>query len=486
MRHYQLTAHGKRVISAVALGTTLIGINLWLTGCGGGSASSAAGGSVLGTRAAISGTVTAPADVSRAATERTRGALVPVDGGTVTLINLDNGQTEGTTSTNSAGQYSFETAHADTNYEIKCTKKVSGGTMTLSAIVSTDSDTTDGTESRPLDPDSTVAAVVAKDQAEAMKAAAPNAVVHDLAGVANEMEAKRKEIQAPPPDLTKIEAVTAAGAELKQEVVANGSYIGTATSNHGEIQLGALLKDGKFFVLALPPKQESSSAGATKKARTRGDDPNDKGNGGDKGNGSGNNGDGSGNGNNGGGQHQSDGTDYAFGTVSPEGVLFAQTKDGTKITGVFVGKVGKGTYSSPDGDHGTWSLKKTKSSFAGLYVGTHSGRDAGEDHDNTGAFAALLLDDGSFFLAGDDPQSSGMNVVGTGTYTDAGVLTISFQNGDGGENRGTTTATAEIHGDELNGTWSNSKGGGGTWNGTRHEVKLTVFQALTLSAAPKL
>ncbi len=481
MQHFYLSDHGKRVVSAVAFGVSLIGINLWLAGCGGGAAAVASGGTG-GTRAAISGTVVAPADVSRAAKERTRGELVPVSDGTVTLVNLDNGQTEGTTSTNSAGQYSFETAHANTNYEIRCTKAVTGGTMTLSAIVSTDSDTMDGTETRPLNPDSTVAAVVAKTQAEAIKAADPTAAVHDLASIANEMETKRKEIQAPPPDLTKTESVASAGTELKQEVVANGSYIGTAVGGKATLRLGALIKDGKFFVLGIPEKT-AATTGGSKKAQTRAaDDP--KGNGDNKGN---NSGSGQENQGSGGGPHNNgDGTGYAFGTVTPEGVLSAHTKDGTKLTGVFVGKVGKGIWTSPSGESGTWSLAKTTGNFAGLYVGTHTGRDSGESHDNTGAFAALLLDDGSFFLAGDDAQSDGMSVIGTGTYTDASVLTITFANGDGGASNGTTTATAEIHGDELSGTWSSSKGGRGTWNGTRREVRLDLLRGLTPPPAPKL
>jgi hypothetical protein len=466
MRHFAMSGRGK--FSACALGATLVGINLWLTGCGGGG-SAITGGSGGGTRAAISGTVTAPADVTRAAKERTRAELVPVAGGAVTLINLDNGQTEGTTSTNSAGQYSFETALADTNYEIKCTKEVDGGTMTLSAIVSTDSDTTDGTESRPLTPDSTVAAEVAKDQAEAIKSADPNAIIHDLAGIADEMEQKRKEIQAPPPDLTKIESVAAAGAELKQEVTPSGSYIGTAVGGTETIRLGALVKDGKFFMLGL---KES----ATKKARTRNEDPN---NGNSGGNGNENQGAGGGPHH----EHEDDGTRYAFGTVTPEGIVFAQTKNGTKITGVFVGKVGKGVWESPEGESGTWSLEKTTNEFAGLYVGTHTGTEASSGHTNTGAFAALLLDDGSFFLAGDDEQSHGMKVMGTGTYSATGELTITFNSGGNGGTE-TLTANAHITGDELSGTWSSSLGESGTWNGTRHEVRLAHLQALTPPPAP--
>lgn len=469
MRHFALSGRG--MFSACALGATLVGVNLWLVGCGTGG-SAATGGSLVigGTRAAISGTVTAPADVTRAAKERVRAELVPVADGAVTLINLDNGQTEGTTSTNSAGQYSFETAHANTNYEIKCTKEVDGGTMTLSAIVFTDNDPADGTETRPLDPDSTVAAEVAKDQAEAIKAADPNAVIHDLAGIADEMEQKRKEIQAPPPDLTKMESVAAAGAELKLEVAPNGSYIGTAVGGKETIRLGALIKDGKFFLLALAEKS-SSSESTTKKARTRGEDPNNSGNDGE-------------NQGAGGGHHQeSDGTDYAFGVVSLEGVLFAQAKDGTKLTGVFVGKVGKGVWSSPDGDSGTWSLEKTTNPFAGLYVGTHTGTEAGSGHTNTGAFAALLFEDGTFALAGDDERSSGMKVVGTGTYDATGTLTITFNDSNDGGN-GNFTANAHITGDDLSGTWSSSDGESGTWNGTRHEVRLAHLQALTPPNTP--
>lgn len=473
MRHYLLSGRG--MLSACTLGATLVGVNLWLVGCGtGGSAITGGGAVVAGTRAAISGTVTAPADVTRAAKERTRAELVPVADGAVTLINIDNGQTEGTTSTNSAGQYSFETARADTNYEIKCTKEVDGGTMTLSAIVSTDSDPADGTETRPLDPDSTVAAEVAKDQVEAIKAADPNAIIHDLAGIAEEMELKRKEIQAPPPDLTKIESVVAAGAKLKQEVTPNGSYIGTAVGGKENIRLGALIKDGKFFLLGLTDKPASTKS-ATKKARTRGEDPNDKGN--ENGNGSENQGGGDRP------QREDDGTSYAFGTVTLEGIVFAQTKDGTKLTGVFVGKVGKGIWVSPKGESGTWSLEKTTNELAGLYAGTHSGTESGSERTNTGAFAALLFNDGTFVLAGDDAMSSGMHIVGTGTYDATGALTISFNDSNDGGN-GNFTANAHITGDDLSGTWSSSDGESGTWSGTRREVRLAYLQSLTPPNTP--
>lgn len=96
MRHFAWLGHRK--LSACMLGATLIGANMRIAGYRTDALEVTGDSVVKGKRPAISRTVTNPVHVSRASTERTRADLVPVNDSKLNLSNLDDKQTEGTTS----------------------------------------------------------------------------------------------------------------------------------------------------------------------------------------------------------------------------------------------------------------------------------------------------------------------------------------------------------------------------------------------------
>jgi hypothetical protein len=377
----------------------------------------------------------------------------------VTLTNVDSGQTTGTTTTDGSGNYSFPTLTPGANYEIQATKPVTGGTLTLSAIL-TPLDSTP--HQRNLDPDSTVAAQAAKEGHDALKTADPTGANGDLETVAMELEHRRKEMNAPPPDLTNPDAVKQASDDLKQQNAADGTYYGNYSGDDSGT-IAALIKNGHFYMVTLPktpatkaagrvdlppapPTLTAPASGADNSAATNGE------------------------------KH------IAIGMVDANGVLTAHTPT-IKISGIFSGNVGSGTWMTADGTRkGTWQLNKLTDPLSGLYVGHHSttldmppappinggtpppppgGQSAGTGQG--GDFAVLVLDDHSLVVFVGNSHSDLVQLTGTGTVDSSGAVQYTITDGK----TFTITGMGQITGNQITGTYSTAANETGQFTGTR-------------------
>ena len=481
-----------------------------LQGCGGGSASTG-----TTTRAALTGTVTAPQSQTRGAkSTRDTDPLIPVQGASVSLVNLDDptttgGSVVGTTTTGANGSYSFPTVVPGTNYKIEATKAIGGRTLKLDAIVTAPAaDTGSGSvPSAPvahdLTPTSTVAAVTTLQQIAVLKSVDPTAKNSNLQAIADDLAKKRDDAHLPPPDLTDPNAVAAAVTTLKQSAAPQGSYAGTAVTTAaaagstgdtvGETNRLAAQIDvaGKFFLIAMPGDKTSTTATGS------------NGNGGSTGS----------NGNDTGTSSGKDNSDFAIGTVTADGIVNATTKNGkVRITGLFTGGIGVGTWSQTDGSaSGTWSLTLLTKTYSGLYAGKHytdvqstnqgsnsgnganstsggnggngangSGSNGGNGNGDTGGsssggsnggsgngnggsndFALVVLDDGTCYIMGSN-GSGNQPIIGTGTVSSAGVLAFQIKNQDGT----VVTGTGQIDtAHKVTGTYSDTSGEQGHFAG---------------------
>ena len=504
-------------------GLALGGAALALQGCGGGS-------SATGTtpRAALTGTVTAPQSQTRGV-KSTRDAdpLVPVAGASVSLVNLDDtttagGSIAGTTTTGANGSYSFPTVIPGTNYKIEATKAIGNKTLKLDAIVTAPAaDTGSGSGAAPpapvahdLTPTSTVAAVTTLQQIAVLKSVDPTAKNNNLQAIADDLAKKRDDAHLPPPDLTDPDAVAAAVTTLKQSAAPIGSYAGTATTTvaaagsngdtvGGTNRLAAQIDvAGKFFLMALPGDKTSTTAtGGNGSGGDTGSNGSSNGNGGSSG------GSGTGTATHGG----DNGSDFAVGTVTADGIVNATTKNGkVKVTGLFTGGVGVGTWSQTDGSaSGIWSLALLTKPYSGLYAGKHytdvqgsnngsggngnnsgsgagsnnSGGSGGNGSSNTGGsngssgagsngtgtagsggsddFALLVLDNGTCYIMGSNGGGN-QPTVGIGTVSSAGALTFQLKNDDGMVITGTGQIDAAHR---VTGTYSDTSGEAGHFAG---------------------
>ncbi len=476
-----------------------------LMGCGNGSSTTAA----VVSRSAITGLVSAPQSLTRAAHKITRAGadpIVPVPGANVSLIDLDtpdptghntSGKPVANTTTDGQGSYSFSGVTPGKNYKIEATKSVTGGTLTLSAIVSPPLVVPGSTAPPPrnLDPDTTVAAAYAEDLHKSLKSVDADGASSNLQDIAAELEKKRKAENAPPPDLTDPASVTAAVVTLKAEVAPIGSYSGTASSTDGSasktMQLAALIgANGKFFMIALNPdqgnKNGSGNNGNGGTGTGTGSGSNDNSGNGNNGNGNDNPGTGSGTspgtgtGNgaptggsggsgNGGGNGNGDNDNFAVGTIDTNGVVNATTKNGNVIIqGLFTGSVGVGTWKRSDGkEKGIWSLNKQTSTFGGLYAGKYTGADS-----NNGDFALLVNDDGTVWISSGGNQTGNTGAAGKGSIDSAGIVAFTLSSGDGSSVTGSGHITAQAN--VVEGTWHDSQGNSGTFRGSRAQPDTSI------------
>ena len=503
---------------AAALGLAGI-LGLTLAGCGGGSSAATS----VTRSPALSGAVQAPQSQTRSVSRSAAAPdpLVPVSGATVTLVNLDDSTVAngvvGTTTTGADGSYSFPTVTPGTNYKVEAVKTIGTKTLTLDAVVTAPAAPAAGTTPpaivpHDLTPNSTVAAVAVIAQVAALKAADPTSKHTNLQALADDLVKKRVADNTPPPDCTNPAAVNSDANTLRQATAPKGSYSGlaittavSATNTGTKVgdtnQLAAQIDaSGHFLVTALDNHQGSSTNNGTS--------------------GNGNNSGAKGGSNNGGAtgtttQGGGDDSNFAFGTVTTDGIVNATTKNGhIKIVGIFNSGVGSGTYQSSDGsESGTWSLTLLKSKYAGLYAGKYvsfnSGNTTGGGNGNgsggntgngggsgngtgngsgdgtgsgtgsgsggsgslnltissdgvKGDFALLVLDDNTAIISGAGSATTS-SVYGTGTVSATGVLTFTVTDGSGGVSTGTGQIDPVAH--TVTGTYTVGAVEGGQFAG---------------------
>ncbi len=376
-------------------------------GCGG--SGSVIGGTTGGTTggggaAALTGTVQVPqsqiAAHSAALKQVTRdGGLVALDGATVELHKVSDDSVAASTTTDSAGTYSFTSVDANTDYIIVATKTIGSANFTLKAVVSIGADNTT-TKTRDLDADTTVAAETAQSQYTNLKALNPgfDASLQDLAG---ELETKRKEGNAAAPDLTNSDEVKQAGDDLFKAQTPDGAFNGSyAGDNQGEFTVR--ISEGNFMIFMAVKNQttvldsDSGIAGKNKNA-------------------------------------------VLIGTVDENGLVNVAGDNDLTITGVLVGDLGIGTWKNGAGEKGTWKISKVKEDTAplsGFYGGVADGEAPGEG----GHFVFVVKPDNSLFFEGVTSDGS-FKVHGTGTVAADGSFSISYSTGD--SRSGTATGTIE-------------------------------------------
>ncbi len=461
------------VAGGAALGLTGT-LCLTLAGCGGGG-SAVSGGTTRS--AGLTGGVQAPQSQTRGVSRVANDPLVAVPGATVTLVNLDDSTVAngvvGTTTTGADGAYSFPTVIPGTNYKVEAVKTIGTKTLTLDAVVTAPTPAADGTTPaatpHDLNPNSTVAAVAVIAQVAALKAADPNSKHANLQSLADDLVKKRVADNTPPPDCTNPAAVSSDANALRQATAPKGSYSGLATvtvvsaantkSKIGDTTLLAAQIDasGKFFVAALDNHtgQSKTTAAATGTNGTATQNGND-----------------------------SPGDNFAVGTVTPDGVVSATTKNGKiKIAGLFTAGAATGTYQSADGsESGTWSLSLLKNTYAGLYAGkyvsfnsggtTGGGTGTGTGGNGAGSggatgsgglnlgissdgvksdFALLVRDDNTLIISGAGSATT-RSIYGAGTVSAKGAVTFTFSDSSGATVTGTGQIDATAH--TLTGTFS--------------------------------
>ena len=237
-----------------------------------------------------------------------------------------------------------------------------------------------------------------------------------------------------PPDCTNPDAVSSDANTLRQATAPKGSYSGLAittavSASNTDTKIGDTSQlaaqvdaSGHFLVTALDNHQGNSTNNGTSGSSNKGSNS-----------GSGN----SGTGTQGGG----DDSNFAFGTVTPDGIVNATTKNGhIKIVGIFTSGVGAGTYQSSDGsESGTWSLTLLQSKYAGLYAGKYvsfnagntTGGGTGDNGGNTGGNTGGGTGTGSGGNTGDGTGTGNGTGNGSGGHTGDGSGSIG---GSGGLN----------------------------------------------------
>ena len=140
------------------------------------------------------------------------------------------------------------------------------------------------------------------------------------------------------------------------------------------------------------------------------------------------------------------------------------------IQGLFTGTIGVGTWKKADGtEKGTWTTKQLVSQFGGLYAGKY-----GDGSEIKGDFALLAKDDGTVWINSGDRGSNHNGSLGQGTIDANGVITFSLTSGDGGTVTGNGHITTQSN--VVEGTWSDTSGGTGTFRGSRAQPDTSLMQ----------
>lgn len=394
-----------------------------LVGCGGGGGAAAGtGGSGGGggntDLAQLSGNVSAPS--ATLAQGRGPADYVPVPGATVSLKKVEDGSTVGSTTSDEQGNYKFTSGvENNTDYLVEAQANFNGKDIKVKAIVST-GDVSTTPEERDLNPLTTTSAVAALEQYDQAKQLDPNFKPSKLEDVCADMEAREGE-NFVAPDLSNDEDAAAKAAELLGRNNPDGNYIGRF-KGQDDGNLAAIISNGKFMVTVLSDLEVAGIQSVVAKDAQEGDPNVDGGNG------------------DGFEDPSQDGPEspIAFGDIDAKGVLNATTLDGSvTLTGLLVGNVGIGVWTSekPDGSthSGTWTIKRKVFTYAGFY----GGQVMNEYQEVDGYMFVLITEDKKllFILRG----YSGNNAIGNGTVGDDGTYTFTWRNADG--DTGTSTGT---------------------------------------------
>lgn len=452
-----------------------------LTGCGGGSSSVVT--PVTGTRAALTGTVTAQSG-GRA------DALTPVSGATCTLTDVATGTTVGTpVTTDAQGVYAFPALGTAKNYRLSVTKTDNGRTLRLSAIVTKPqvSSQDDAPKQQNVDPLTTVAEAATTARSEGMRANGSDLALADLEALADDLEAKRRELTTAPPDCTNATALAQDTQALEIAAAPSGSYLGSGVILEGSSPFfdggkfprfaAQVDHDGNCYMTAVQDgsgRPHNDAGGNGQNGGGNGNQNGDHQNGNSGGNSSSNGGNGdnqNGNGSQGGGNGDNHPQDSAPGDIflighidAHGGFVTAPTADiPVLFHGTFTSGIGVGTWELTDGSaKGSWRMDLLKGRYSGLYVGVHRMQNHNNSRTRLGNYAVLVIAETA------DPATAAVIVIGdnndalrdkldkTTTLLPGGTYSFTLPDSMGGTFTMSGSVNPEAH--RIEGTYTTSGG----------------------------